>query len=188
MNAENRNFPSPAGASSPAFTCTGSGREGLIPMKEISLSNGKVALVDDEDYERISKFRWTPLTGKHNTYARTRPDKHHVILMHRVIVGATGKQEVDHRDHNGLNNQKQNLRLCFRTQNSRNQRIRRNNTSGFKGVSFFAPMAHRPWMAYIKVNYQRKHLGYFSTPVEAAIAYNQAALKYFGEYAHPNTI
>jgi hypothetical protein len=89
---------------------------------------------------------------------------------------------VDHKDNNGLNNQKYNLRVCTQWQNLRNSTRRSNNTSGFKGVSRF----RNKWISRIRTDEGRICLGTFNTPEEAAIAYDEAALKYHGEFANLN--
>ena len=106
------------------------------------------------------------------------------LLMHRFIAGDPYKKEVDHRDENKLNNKKSNLRVCIRSQNKHNVGKFKNNTSGFKGVG----LVNKRWRAKIMVNYKNIHLGYFSTAIEAAKAYNNAAKTMFGEFHKPNKI
>lgn len=89
---------------------------------------------------------------------------------------------IDHRDGNGLNNLPSNLRIATSTENSRNRRKNSNNQSGYKGVCWCA----RKWRAAIRVNGKLKHLGYFENVTDAALAYDVAAIHYFGEFAHLN--
>src|SRR5690242_11995627 len=108
-------------------------------MKRIPLSRGEFAIVDDKDYPKLSKLKWTVLITRGLKYAVHfcyETDKKAMLLMHRVITRARQKQKVDHRDGNGLNNRRKNLRRCKHVQNLWNRGPQRNNTSGFKGVSW----------------------------------------------------
>src|SRR6185436_13103874 len=113
----------------------GTGR--IVAMKEIQLTQGKVALVDDDDFERVNAFKWQAFKNYQTWYARrnegTSPRKN--VRMYQYILGVKGKaSQVDHRDGNGLNNQRSNLRIATMMQNQANRGPQRNNTSGFKGV------------------------------------------------------
>lgn len=109
--------------------------------------------------------------------------------MHRLILNAPNGVNIDHIDGNGLNNQKSNLRLCNQSQNEANSCISARNSSGYKGVSFSGKeYTHNPWRSRIRVHRIIHELGFFPTPEIAAIAYNNAALKYFGEYAKLNIV
>ncbi|WP_411706281.1 AP2 domain-containing protein [Edaphovirga cremea] len=105
--------------------------------------------------------------------------------LHKVVFGATDL-EVDHRNENKLDCRKENLREATHQQNNFNKVANSNNKSGYKGVSFYR--ASNKWQASIKVNGRSKHLGHHETPEKAALAYNQAASKYFGEFAYLNNI
>lgn len=94
--------------------------------------------------------------------------------------------ELDHRNRNKHDNRIGNLRVCSRSQNTGNVGLRSTNLTGYKGI-WFANHAGR-WRAAIKINGRSKHLGYFETPESAALAYNAAALEYFGEFAHLNDV
>ncbi len=158
-------------------------------MKQIKLTQGKFALVDDEDYEELSKHKWYALKGRYTFYAqRWRPalkGKQIPIIMHRLLMNAEKKCDmVDHRDGNGLNNQKENLRHCSNRENSRNRKIQANNTSGYKGVSWHK--RDGKWNVNINVNQKKTHLGYFTCLIKAAKAYDAAAVKYYGEFAKLN--
>lgn len=148
--------------------------------KEITLTNGKVALIDDEDFEKLNEFNWY---FRKEGYAVSNT-KH---LMHRLVMNAPKGYQVDHINLNKLDNRKSNLRLANASTNKANDGLRANNTSGYKGVQCMRGRK-KPWMSRIKVNYKNIYLGYYYTPEEAARAYNEAAYIYFGEYARLNKI
>lgn len=158
-------------------------------MKTISLSKGQVAFVDDEDFEILSSMKWHLCFGA----ARKQYAAHSIFLgkdnvktalMHRVILNAPPERHVDHIDGNGLNNQKQNLRLCNRSENMCNQKVRKDSEAGIRGVRFHKRI--KRWQARIQVLGKSKHLGYFDTPELAAAAYKKAALILHGEFAKPS--
>jgi hypothetical protein len=158
-------------------------------MREIQLTRGYVTQVDDEDYEELNRFKWHVYTkSSGDAYAvrwamvkfgdRKRGEKLRIIHMHQQILGIKGG---DHRDGNGLNNQRFNLRECNKSQNQMNRRLFKNNTSGYKGVCGSADK----WKAQIMVNKKYIYLGIFSSKEDAAEAYAEAAKKHFGEFARP---
>lgn len=167
-------------------------------MKEIPLTQGHVAIVDDEDYERISESRWhLGWNEGHQLYAarggnrRKNADGNHpkTIVMHREILHAGPGQFVDHIDGNGLNNQKSNLRFCTLQQNRGNARKYAHASSKFKGVRWKANK--KRWYACIGGRTSdgketRKHLGSFKKEEDAARAYDTAAVEIFGEFANLN--
>jgi hypothetical protein len=155
-------------------------------MKEIKLTQGFVALVDDEDFERVNAYKWQVLIGRSNVYARhTSSIDRKDILMHRFILGVTDKaSKVDHEDHYGLNNQRYNLRSATNQENCFNQRASSDNTSGYKGVCW--KKGRNKWVAMIRLNGKLLHLGYFISIEDAARAYDTASVKYFGEFAFTN--
>lgn len=157
-------------------------------MKEIRLYCGLIAFVDDEDFDRLIKHKWFKSKGKtgFSVYASTKINGKNV-KMHRLILGAESGVMIDHVDHNGLNNQKDNLRKCNNIQNSRNQSKRKSLFSQYKGVCR-KKNRKKGWQAGITVNYKRINLGAFHSEIEAAIAYNNAALEIFGEFARINEI
>lgn len=155
-------------------------------MKTINLTRGQVALVDDEDFEYLNTFKWRTIASGNIFYASrtvTIDGKRINILMHGVIMGGKG---IDHIDHNGLNNQKSNLRLCTRSENMMNRRKGVNTSSIYKGVSFHK--GHKKWGASIGINNKKISLGYFDTEAEAALAYNTKAIALFCEFANLNNI
>lgn len=159
-------------------------------MREITLTRGKVALIDDADFERVSQFKWCAVIREHVTYAirfTSRANgKRKVVQLHRFVLGIKAQQvKVDHKDHDGLNCQRSNLRACESIQNSRNMKKPvSGRTSKFKGVDF--PARDKKWRAGIRMNYKTIFLGYHKTEEDAARAYDAAAIKYFGEFAHLN--
>ena len=161
-------------------------------MKQITLTQGKVALVDDDDYVWLNQWKWCAKPGHHTFYAahyvRVAKYKHRFEKMHRLILGLqeSDKQQVDHVDGNGLNNQRSNLRICTITQNNQSRRKRKVGTSKYKGV-YWHQRDHK-WQSRITVNKKRIQLGCFDSETDAAIAYNRAALKCFGEFVVLNKI
>ncbi len=158
-------------------------------MPEIKLTQGKVALVDDVDFEFLSRFNWIAARDhkKQAWYAQAntyRPDgKRTTVSMHRLIMGNPPGKMVDHRDGNTLDNRRQNLRMSSALENSRNMR-RKSTTSQFKGVSWATKEGK--WRAQIRIVGRSLHLGFFADQSEAARAYNDAAEKHFGEFARLN--
>ena len=159
-----------------------------VLMKEIKLTQGKVALVDDEDYESLNKHKWYAKIGKETFYAVRAiygTGKQKNISMHRVIMGITDpKIPCDHRDNDGLNNQRSNLRVCTNPENQANARKRKNTTSKYKGVSIH-PLG---WQARIRFNHKKYFLGYYKTQDEAAMAYNKKAVELSKEFAKINEL
>lgn len=157
-------------------------------MKEIKLTKGAVAIVDNEDYEKLKNYSWyLSDTGYASTTTWDKVSKKSIHKkMHRMIIGAESGMDVDHINGNRLDNRKSNLRVCTRAENLKNSSIRSDNSSGYKGVSFFKPI--KKWRAYIGVNGKHIPLGYFDDPIEAAKAYNKAALELHGEFAKLNII
>lgn len=149
-------------------------------MGEIPLNHGRIALVDDEDYAKVSQTRWRYIKIKGCEYAATGDN----TLMHRLILAAGPSDRIDHKDGNGLNNQRLNLRHCTHAQNMRNRRKMASAASRYKGVQ----RAHgsRGWTASIRLNGKRRHLGTFASESEAALAYDKAAQSLHGEYARTN--
>lgn len=154
-------------------------------MKTISLTKGQVALVDDEDFEYLNQWKWYAHRAWGNSFyaarMNPRPNKK-VILMHREVF--KDSRRCDHRDGNGLNNQKENLRPATKRQNGRNRGPQINNTSGFKGVSWCRKV--KKWTVRIMYRKCYRFLGYFLNKHDAARAYDTAAKKYFGKFACPN--
>lgn len=146
-------------------------------MKEIPLSRGLVALVDDADYASVmAAGPWHAYPGHLTLYARHSISATRQITLHSFL---TGWPITDHQNGNGLDNRRSNLRAATTSQNNANARVRRDNTSGYKGVAYI-PKSGK-WRAYIG-NPQR-HLGHHDTAEQAAHAYDVAAVARFGEFA-----
>jgi hypothetical protein len=162
-------------------------------MKEIQLTQGQVALVDDKDYEWLMKYKWyaayCPTTRGYIAKTNTGHRPHRIsVAMHRLIMGAK-EEAVDHRDHNGLHNYRDNLRLCTVLQNNANKQTYLNNTVGIKGVYYRRTSnTGGKWRAQIQVNKRKIMLGSFTTLELAAIAYDEASYKYFGDFALTNAM
>lgn len=163
--------------------------------KEIPLTKGMVALVDDEDYERLSRYKWHIRMHRNTFYARRRQrladGKKRDYFMHSFIIDAPHGLVIDHRDGNGLNNCRENLRLATFAQNGQNSSKRRflrsQRPSRFKGVSW--SLSNNKWAAKIRAGGGKpKHLGYFDSEYDAALFYDIAAAKHFGEYARFNLV
>lgn len=160
-------------------------------MKRINLTQNKVAIVDDQDYDWLSRRKWYAHKGTHGYYAvrnsKKCEGKKHLIRMHRAIMGLQygDKQEIDHINHNGLDNRRCNLRVCTHRQNGYNQ-TSKTGSSKYKGVSWYKP--YKKWESYIDTNGKRQKLGYFDNEIDAAKAYNDKAKELFGEFACLNKI
>jgi len=159
-------------------------------MKKIPLTQGKFALVDDEDYETLMQWKWHIDQGyakRGECIDKTRgARKYRIVLMHRKIMNTPESMDVDHIDHNKLNNQKANLRNVTKSQNNMNRKSEEGSTSKYKGV--FWNRGKGRWTAKIGINKRQKYIGSFSNEIEAAKAYNKVALKLFGSYALINEI
>lgn len=152
--------------------------------KEIPLSQSKVAIVDSDDYEYLSQWKWYYRhDGNGKGYAARSRDK---VRMHRIINKTPSGMLTDHINRNKLDNRKCNLRTCTSVQNKMNTGLRKDNTSGYKGVVF--EKRRNRWVAQIGINGKNKQLGRYKTAKEAAIAYNSASASIYGEYAYCNPI
>ena len=152
--------------------------------RKIMLTRCMSAILDLEDFGVLSKFRWCVLAAKGGRrFYAVRREHNRFVLMHRVIAKAPNGVDVDHANGNGLDNRRCNLRIASRAENLHNMRPR-GGSSQFKGVCW--SKRDEVWRAYIDVNKTRFSLGSFSNEVDAARAYDAAALKYFGMFARPN--
>jgi hypothetical protein len=145
-------------------------------------------ILDLRDYYHLSKYKWY-IKGCFGKFYAARNYKYDSkqtksVAMHREIMNAPKGLLVDHRNGNGLDNRRENLRLATRSQNNCNTTKRKNTSSRFVGVSF--DKRKRRWIAYINHNGKKIFLGYFDSEIEAAKAYDAAAKKYHGEFARLN--
>lgn len=154
-------------------------------MREIPLTKGKVAIIDDEDYPKVSEYKWCYSTG-YAVSRRIEGGQKVILLMHRLIMDAPKELVTDHINHDRLDNRRANLRLCTRHQNNCNMPMRSNNKSGYKGVYWRA--ARNKWQANVRYEGKEYYLGLFENLNEAALAYNAKATELFGEFAHLNVI
>ncbi len=167
-------------------------------MREIPLTRGKIALVDNDDFEKVNQYKWCAVKHKNTFYAvraetlRSRQEtretglpRQKMVYMHRFIMNTPEGVETDHINHNGLDNQKGNLRLCTTTQNLQNK-VPCVGTSEYKGV-YWAKWAKK-WMTRIQYEGKQVYLGYFDVEIDAAKAYDTKAKELFGPFAYPNFV
>ncbi|MFZ0271036.1 MAG: HNH endonuclease [Acidobacteriaceae bacterium] len=161
----------------------------------IPLTQEKLAVVDFDDYAIVKDHAWQAKSSDNGRafYAvaslpRQKGKKRVFLRMHRIIMNASPDVQVDHRNGDGLCNRRSNLRFCGHVQNMMNSRRHRNKVSSrFKGV-FLRSDNKRKWFASIQHNKKRQHLGSFDNEIDAATAYNEAATRLRGEFAHLNVI
>jgi len=156
-------------------------------MKTIQLTKGQTTLVDDEDFEYLNQFRWSAYRARDNDsfYAlrsyRDDQGKRINVSMHRVIMDAPKGMDVDHKDRDGLNNQRANLRVCTRSQNQLNTFGKGNSRSAYKCVDWHK--RNKKWRVRVLKEGTRKEIGYFETELEAGIIANITIRRYHGEFA-----
>ncbi len=153
-------------------------------MRLIPLTQGKFALVDNDDLALLSKWKWCYSKGYAVRSFVKQDGKRALIAMHTALMIPPFGMEVDHRDGDGLNNQRSNLRLATHQQNLCNKSAQKNSASGIKGVSWCE--SRNKWAAFIRHNGKTKNLGRFANRADAINAYNVAAIKAQGEFARPN--
>ena len=148
-------------------------------MRTIPLTRGRVALVDDEDYKRVSQYKWHVSA---NRYAATGGSKTSRMYLHRFIANTPPDMVTDHINGNPFDNRRANIRICTNSQNLMNRGKSSNNTAGFKGVTRLRRNLRKPFMAQIGVGLQHRFLGYYATAEEAHAAYVAAATEQHGEF------
>lgn len=159
-------------------------------MREVALANTTlVAIVDDEDYERVSQLKWHLKPGRHTFYAiastgKTKRKNNKPLRMHRFVLPSTTAKVIDHINRNGLDNRKSNLREATMAQNTVNSGPNRLNTSGFKGAYY--DKRDKYWLAAIKHNNKFIRIGSYDSAEEAARAYDAEAKRLLGEFAWLN--
>jgi hypothetical protein len=150
----------------------------------LPLSQGKYAIIDAEDYEKVGHLKWY-YCDRYAVRSIRIGHKKMTIMMHRVILDAPIGSMIDHANHDGLDNRRCNLRFCNKAQNAWNSSVVR-GASGYKGVYYW--MARKKWVTHIKAEGMNRTIGYFDSAIEAARAYNEVAEKYHGEFACLNPI
>jgi AP2 domain len=164
--------------------------EGDTDMKTIPLTRGKIALVDNEWFEYLNQWKWfCDAQGYACRWIYSGPKGNRVktlVRMHRVVLGVQPGEYTDHINRNRTDNQHHNLRVCSIGENNLNTKIRSNNKSGYRGVSY--KRKNKKWCAQIAIKKRKIHIGLFLTSKEAAMAYNQAATEHFGEFASLNLV
>ena len=153
-----------------------------------TIISGNEVICDIDDFEKVRVFKWGLSFSGVCKYATTNmkiKGKYRSVKMHRFLLNPPRNKEIDHKDNNGLNNIRSNLRITDMRFNKRNLTKYKTNTSGYKGVHLVNK--HR-WQARIQVGGRRIPLGCYGTKEQAALAYNEGAKKYHGEFAHLNVI
>lgn len=158
-------------------------------IKEIELTQGKVTLVDDSDFEEINQYKWHFGGGYARRNKRDVDGSRKIVFLHRELMNTPAGLETDHINGEKLDNRRSNLRIVNKSMNQRNTKPRK-GASEFKGVSFYKTKRHKSgyWIARIQISGKVKNLGYFKNELEAAKAYNEAAKIHYGEYALLNKL
>lgn len=151
---------------------------------KVKLTRGLVTIIDAEDLELVSRHRWCAIRGRSTDYAQ-RKDGNKTVLLHRILLSAPDGMHVDHRNHNGLDNRKANLRICTADENLRNSRKRKGCSSEFKGVRKLKDGRPKPWMATVQVH-KKTYTRSFTDELEAAEWYDEMAKEHHGEFAKLN--
>jgi len=157
-------------------------------VKKIVTSNGMETLVDDEDYIELSKYKWCAYWNKTSkSWYVIRTDYTNgktTIYMARYILNCPDDMQVDHINHDTMDNRKSNLRICYKFENIRNRKWNDNNTSGYKGVYWHK--RDRKWRSQYGINKTRKYIGSYNNPIVAALMYDDVVSKVYGEFASLN--
>jgi len=153
-------------------------------IRYIPLTQGKYAIVDAEDYEWLSQYKWHAVRDNNTFYARRTLGNGRHITMHRQIMQPAEGEVTDHMNGNGLDNRRANMRNCSRGENSQNRRKNSHTLSGYKGV--WRDKKTGKYWAGIHKKHKGSHDGPFDTPIEAARAYDRLALTHFGPFARLN--
>ena len=156
---------------------------------KIYMKHNRVGFFDIEFLDVVKQYHWCSCKDGNTYYMKAYAKidgKRTNIKLHRLIMGSPEGKVINHKDHNGLNNRKYNLEICTHVENSRYANLSKVNTSGYKGVYWHKRGA--VWCAKIKYCDKAIHLGSFKNKIDAAKAYNEAALKYHGQFALLNVI
>lgn len=162
-------------------------------MKYIRLTKGKFCLVDDKDFKKVSKYNWFVFSGRKNYAARMIKNikvrkRQSMMFMHRMIMNSSENYHIDHINGDGLDNRRNNLRVCTSRQNSLNRSYTKKNKVGFKGVRLSKRSLSKGYIAQIVNEGKQVYLGYFFTKEDAARAYNKASIKFHGKYGYVNSL
>ena len=152
--------------------------------KKISLTRNQFAFVDDIDFEWLNRWKWQAMFNWNKTgfYARRRAGGK-TIYMHRLIMNCPPDKDIDHKNHNILDNRRCNLRICKNKENQANRQVHTKKTSQYKGVYVRWNKRKKKWVSMIKHNYKNLYLGSYDSEVKAAKAYDKTAIELFGEFA-----
>jgi hypothetical protein len=153
-------------------------------MKTISLSQGKITIVDDDDYKWLSRWKWYFRSGYAVRVNKTETGKVVTVWMHREIINTPVGMFTDHKNLDKLDNRKINLRVCTNIQNQKNSLGKKSNTSGYTGVQWHS--GAKKWRASIFINSKHISLGLYKNKEDAARAYDKALVAEFGEFARTN--
>jgi hypothetical protein len=148
-------------------------------MKMIPLTQGKFAKVDDRDYDFLMQWKWCATKGRKSFYAVRTETPNITVIMHRLIADAPKGKEVDHINHDGLDNRRENLRVCTHSENMRNQRKPAGRSSKYRGVS----KQGNKWRVELKIDNKRAYKESFHGEIDAARAYDAKARELYGEFA-----
>lgn len=159
-------------------------------MKKVSLTKGMFALVDNEDFEFVSRYKWQANYAKSTdsyyaqTTVRIGKNVRKTIKMHRIVLAVNPGEQVDHKNGITLDNTKNNLRVCSAKENARNRKRPRNNTTGFKGIKWHERL--KKWEARLNKDGRYIYLGIYKDKEDAAKAYDTGAQEHFGKFARTN--
>lgn len=146
----------------------------------IPLTKGKNAVIDECSKDTVSRYIWH-FDGKYAATNTVVNGKRKKIRMHRLLLDAPSGLDIDHINGDRLDNRLTNLRVCTRSQNLRNQGLRSNNSSGYRGITYYKP--YKKWAAQIYIDGKNKRIGYFDDLASAVDAYNEDAKKYYKNFA-----
>jgi hypothetical protein len=155
----------------------------VVGFRRLVLNRGRFAIVDEEDYDRLARYKWYCIGSGGYLYAK-RSEGNRMIKMHRDILAPPAGLYVDHKNHNTLDNRKSNLRICTPAQNCFNRIPSEKGTSRYKGVYWSS--YRKRWAAKIVLNGKHIVIGCFDYELDAAIAYDDKAAELFGEFAALN--
>ncbi len=158
-------------------------------MKKILLTQNQYTIIDNEDFKKVNQFKWSLDKCNNYFYVRRLKQKNNIktkIYLHRFIMNCPDNMQIDHINHNTLDNRKCNLRICTKSQNQINRLKRKNCSSKYKGV--YLHKQNQKWISEINYLGKKIYLGCFKTEKEAAKVYNKIVKKYHGEYVYLNNV